>query len=378
MVDAPTCKAWDYSTNTLSDRDFDNPYAHWKITNAYAVGGPQCTVRAVQALTGLQLHRVIVIDFGGFSSIVDALGGIQMTFAGPVVDGGVTIITGTLDYGQGHLTPFAQVLHDRLGIPVERVRLLQGDSDALIAGGGTGGSKSIMASGTAILEASDKVIEKGRQIAASILEASSADIEFSRGWFTIAGTDRAVHIMDVAQRLQAGLVLPDDVPHTLDVQHVHEHSPSAFPNGCHIAEVEVDAETGTVEVVRYSMVNDFGTLINPMLVEGQIHGGVAQGIGNAFYEQLVYDEQGQLLNASFMDYLIPTATDVPPIETAHRETPSPYNPVGLKGVGEAGCIPTGALFAQAVEDALAGTGVEITEIPLSPNKLFDLIEAARR
>ncbi len=142
--------------------------------------------------------------------------------------------------------------------------------------------------------------------------------------------------------------------------------------------VEVDPETAMVEIKRYLVVHDCGTIINPLLVEGQIHGGVAHGIGNAFYEQLVYDEQGQLLNASFMDYLLPTATDVPPIETAHRETPSPFNPSGLKGVGEAGCIPTGAVFAQAVEDALAGSGVEITEIPLSPNRLFELDRAGRR
>ena len=143
--------------------------------------------------------------------------------------------------------------------------------------------------------------------------------------------------------------------------------------------VEVDPETAAVEIKRYLVVHDCGTIINPLLVEGQIHGGVAHGIGNAFYEQLVYDEQAQLMNASFMDYLLPTATDVPPIETAHRETPSPFNVLGLKGVGEAGCIPTGAVFAQAVEDALgAESGVEITEIPMSPNRLFQLIEEGRR
>jgi CO/xanthine dehydrogenase Mo-binding subunit len=140
--------------------------------------------------------------------------------------------------------------------------------------------------------------------------------------------------------------------------------------------VEVDIETAAVTIRRYVVVHDCGTIINPMLVDGQIHGGVAHGIGNAFYERLVYDEHGQLLNASFMDYLLPTATDVPPIECAHRETASPYNPIGLKGVGEAGCIPTGAVFAQAVEDALGGR-IEITEIPLSPNSLFDLIAEAR-
>jgi CO/xanthine dehydrogenase Mo-binding subunit len=142
--------------------------------------------------------------------------------------------------------------------------------------------------------------------------------------------------------------------------------------------LEVDPETAMVKITRYLVAHDCGTIINPLIVEGQIHGGVAQGIGNAFYEQLHYDEQGQLMNASFMDYLLPTATDVPPIETWHKETRSPFNPIGLKGVGEAGCIPTGALFAQAVEDALSGLGVEITEIPLSPNRLFELIDQARQ
>ena len=146
-------------------------------------------------------------------------------------------------------------------------------------------------------------------------------------------------------------------------------------SGVHAIIVEVDPETAMVKVLRYVVVHDCGTIINPLLVEGQIHGGVAQGIGNAFFEQLVYDEQGQLMNASFMDYLLPTATDVPPIETDHRETPSPYNPMGLKGVGEAGCIPTGAVFAQALEDAI-GSGLEICEIPLSPNRLFELMEQA--
>ena len=162
-------------------------------------------------------------------------------------DGTVTIITGTLDYGQGHATPFAQVLASRLGLPFERIRLVQGDSDELIAGGGTGGSKSIMASGTAIVEASDKVIEQGRQIAAHVLEAGVADIEFAGGRFVIAGTDRSIGLLDLAERLRTGLDLPPDVPRSLDVKHVHKLSPSSFPNGCHIAEVEVDPDTGTVE-----------------------------------------------------------------------------------------------------------------------------------
>ncbi|HVB18234.1 MAG TPA: xanthine dehydrogenase family protein molybdopterin-binding subunit, partial [Stellaceae bacterium] len=181
-------------------------------------------------------------------------------------NGDVTIITGTLDYGQGHASPFAQVLATRLGIPFHRIRLLQGDSDELIAGGGTGGSKSMMTSGAAIVEAGDKVVEAGRQIAAHVLEASSADIEFRAGRFVIAGTDRSLGLMELAARLHAGLKLPPELPQSLDVRHIANGPPSAFPNGCHIAEVEVDPDTGTVEVVKYTFVNDFGVVINPLLV----------------------------------------------------------------------------------------------------------------
>src|SRR5438034_3577609 len=201
-------------------------------------------------------------------------------------DGSVTVITGTLDYGQGHAAPFAQVLSERLGIPFERVRLLQGDSDELLTGGGTGGSKSIMHSGTAIVEAAAKVVEQGKQIASHVLEASPVDIEFANGRFTIAGTDRSVGLMELAEKLRAGLKVPEGVPNSLSVRHVTaEPIPSVFPNGCHVAEVEVDPDTGVVEVVKYNSVNDFGTIINPLLVDGQVHGGVVQGIDQALMEQ---------------------------------------------------------------------------------------------
>ncbi len=211
-------------------------------------------------------------------------------------NGDVTIITGTLDYGQGHASPFAQVLATRLGIPFRRIRLLQGDSDELIAGGGTGGSKSMMTSGAAIVEAADKVVEAGRQIAAHVLEAAAADIEFRAGRFVIAGTDRSVGLMELAARLRGGLHLPPDLPQSLDVSNISEGPPSAFPNGCHIAEVEVDPDTGMVEVVKYTFVNDFGVVINPLLVDGQAHGGIVQGIGQALREHTVYDADGQLLD----------------------------------------------------------------------------------
>ncbi|MGH7114242.1 MAG: xanthine dehydrogenase family protein molybdopterin-binding subunit, partial [Stellaceae bacterium] len=220
-------------------------------------------------------------------------------------NGDVTIITGTLDYGQGHASPFAQVLATRLGIPFHRIRLLQGDSDELIAGGGTGGSKSIMTSGTAIVEAGDKVVEAGKQIAAHVLEAAAADIEFRAGRFVIAGTDRSVGIMELAAKIHAGLELPPGLPQSLDVANISDGPPSAFPNGCHIAEVEIDPETGVAEVVRYRFVNDFGVVINPLLVTGQAHGGIVQGIGQALRERTVYDGEGQLLTGSYMDYALP-------------------------------------------------------------------------
>ncbi|MBV9735768.1 MAG: xanthine dehydrogenase family protein, partial [Acidisphaera sp.] len=293
-------------------------------------------------------------------------------------DGTVTIITGTLDYGQGHASPFAQVLVDRLGIPFERIRLLQGDSDELIAGGGTGGSKSMMASGAAIVEASQKVVEQGKRSAAHVLEAAVVDIEFSvgpaGGRFSIAGTDRAIGIMELAEALRTAKNLPGDVPHTLDVKHIHESAPSAYPNGCHIAEVEVDMETGVARVVKYTMVNDFGTVINPLLVEGQAHGGVVQGIGQALHESVAYDADGQLLSGSYMDYALPHAYDSPSFNMAMHPVPATSNILGVKGCGEAGCAGSIASVMNALVDALAEYGVRHIDMPATPERIWALIQ----
>jgi aerobic carbon-monoxide dehydrogenase large subunit len=285
-------------------------------------------------------------------------------------NGDVTIITGTLDYGQGHWSPFAQVLTEKLGIPFERIKLIQGDSDLLIAGGGTGGSKSIMASGAAIVEASDKVIDKGKQIAGVALEASAADIEFRSGRFTIVGTDRGVGIMELAERLRSGMKLPEGVPDTLDVSHVHEAAPSAFPNGAHVAEVEIDPDTGWVEVVKYTMVNDFGTVINPLLVEGQSHGGVVQGIGQALFEHVVYNEDGQLLSGSFTDYALPRASDTPSFAIGYHSVPAKTNILGAKGCGEAGCAGSLPSVMNAVCDALGGKHINM---PATPERIWEAL-----
>jgi CO/xanthine dehydrogenase Mo-binding subunit len=294
--------------------------------------------------------------------------------------GKVRCATGVGTQGQGHFTVFAQLVADALGVDVEDVKVVTGDTREFHWGTGTFASRGAVVAGSACHAAGMAVREKVLNLAASLLNVTNEDLELSGGRVYVKGSkDRGFSLGELSGKANPlrGAVRPGTEP-GLESTAYFGPDRGSTASGVHAMIVEVDPETAMVEIKRYVVVHDCGTIINPMLVEGQIHGGVAHGIGNAFYEQLVYDEQGQLLNASFMDYLIPTATDVPPIETAHRTTPSPYNPVGLKGVGEAGCIPTGALFAQAVEDALAGSGVEITEIPLSPNRLFEIIEAAKK
>lgn len=291
-------------------------------------------------------------------------------------DGSVQLITGTLDYGQGHATPFAQVLSAQLGVPFESIKLVQGDSDIVHTGNGTGGSRSITATGQAIVESSRLVIEKGKRAAAHMLEASEADIEFADGAFTIAGTDRSIDIMELAKKLHDGKV-PDGVPDSLDVDHTSEPVPSAFPNGCHVAEVEVDPDTGVVQIVRYSAVNDFGTVINPMLVAGQLHGGVVQGIGQALMEHVRYDESGQPITGSLMDYALPRAEDVPFMEVGDHPVPAKSNPLGTKGCGEAGCAGSLSTVVNAVLDALSEYGIKHIDMPLTPERVWRAIQDAK-
>jgi carbon-monoxide dehydrogenase large subunit len=293
-------------------------------------------------------------------------------------DGTVTIITGTLDYGQGHWTPFAQVLHQSLGVPFESIRLIQGDSDLLVAGGGTGGSKSLMASGAAIMEAAQLVIEKGRTAAAHMLEAAVGDIEFERdadglGRFAIAGTDRSIGIMELAQRIRTANNPPPDMPESLDVRHVFGEAPMAYPNGCHVCEVEIEPETGIVEVVRYLSVNDFGVIVNPLMVEGQAHGGIVQGIGQALYENVAYSEEGQLLSGSYQDYCLPRAGDLPSFGFESHPSPCTTNPVGAKGCGEAGCAGSLPAVMNAVVDALGEYGISHIDMPATPERVWRAI-----
>jgi carbon-monoxide dehydrogenase large subunit len=294
--------------------------------------------------------------------------------------GRVRLATGVGTQGQGHFTSFAQIVADQLGVSPSDVLVCTGDTQTFGWGTGTFASRGAVVAGSACHAAAVAVREKALALGAQHLGVKASKLSMSDGrvWVT-ANKSQGLTLAELAQRANPlrGAVAPGTEP-GLEATRYFGPQRGSTANGVHAMIVEVDRETAEVKIKRYVVVHDCGVQINPMIVEGQIHGGVAAGIGNAFYEQLVFDDGGQLLNASLMDYLMPTALDVPPIELGHLETPSPLNPIGAKGVGEAGAIPTGALFAQAVEDALAGTGVEITEIPLSPSRLYTLIDDARR
>lgn len=291
----------------------------------------------------------------------------------------VRVATGVGTQGQGHYTVFAQIVAEVLGVAVDRVQVITGDTREFQWGTGTFASRGAVVAGSACHAAALSVRTKILTLAARLLNVAPENLELRDGSVHVEGhPERGLTLAELASKANPlrGAVRPGTEP-GLESTAYFGPDRGSTANGVHAVVVEVDPETAVVTLKRYVVVHDCGAMINPLLVEGQIHGGVAHGIGNAFFEQLVYDDQGQLMNASFMDYLLPTATDVPPIITDHRETPSPYNPVGLKGVGEAGCIPSGAAFAQALEDALPDLDLEIRQIPLSPDILFNLISEAK-
>jgi carbon-monoxide dehydrogenase large subunit len=294
-------------------------------------------------------------------------------------DGHVTVATGVGTQGQGHFTSFAQIVADQVGVDVKNIRVITGDTGVFHWGSGTFASRGAVVAGNACHAAAVAVREKILKLAAKVLEAEPDQIDLDDGRATVRGSpDLSIALGELAARANPlrGAVQPGTEP-GLEATAYFGPPRGCTANGVHAMIIEVDPETAMVNVKKYVVVHDCGHVINPLIVEGQIHGGVAHGIGNAFFEKLVYDENGQLLTASFMDYLLPTALDVPHIITEHMETPSPLNPLGIKGVGEAGSIPVGALYAQAIEDALHGSGLEILEMPLGPGRLFELMRAAR-
>jgi CO/xanthine dehydrogenase Mo-binding subunit len=291
-------------------------------------------------------------------------------------NGKVSVATGIGTQGQGHFTSFAQIAADQLGVDVTEVDVVTGDTDQFYWGAGTFASRGAVVAGNAINEASRVVRRKALKLASDAFECSEDDLVIADGKVSIIGIpEKFIRLGELAQRANPmrGAVKPGTEPGLESTQYFGPPS-GATANGVHAIIVEVDPLTFDLKIIKYVVVHDCGTVINPMILAGQIHGGVAQGIGNAFYEKLSFDDQGQLLNASLADYLLPTALEVPRMELSHTVTPSPLNPLGIKGAGEAGAIPVGPLFAQAIEDALQlkKDNIELLEIPLSPSRLFEL------
>jgi aerobic carbon-monoxide dehydrogenase large subunit len=293
-------------------------------------------------------------------------------------DGSLSLFAGSTSMGQGNETAFAQIVSDRLGVPPDRIQVFWGDSDALGAGRGNGGSGALTVGGSAVARATEKVSERGRRIAAHLLEAAPEDVVLRDGRFTVAGTDRGVTFAAVARTAYQARQLPAGMEPGFSETAAFTPPAVTFPNGCHICEVEIDEETGAVRVVRYTVVDDVGRMVNPMLVKGQIHGGVVQGLGQGLFERLAHDgETGQLLTGSFMDYALPRADDVPGFEVDAHEVPTQVNPLGAKGVGEAGTVGALPALLNAVNDALAPLGVRHLDMPVTPERVWQAIRAAR-
>ncbi|MFQ5984255.1 MAG: xanthine dehydrogenase family protein molybdopterin-binding subunit [Alphaproteobacteria bacterium] len=330
----------------------------------------------------------------GFSTYLEACGAAPSAVAGALgaraglyeaaqirvhPTGTVTVFTGSQAHGQGHETTFAQIAADRLGVPIENVEVVHGDTGRVPFGMGSYGSRSVAVGGSAVAKAVDKIIAKGKKIAAHQLEASEADIEFREGVFRVAGTDRTKNFGDIALAAYVPHNYPlEELEPGLDENAFYDPANFTFPFGCHICEVEIDPETGVVEVVNFAAVDDVGRIINPMIVEGQVHGGVTHAVGQALLEHCLYDESsGQLVTGSYLDYCMPRADDVPSFQTGHNETPSPHNPLGVKGCGETGTIGATPAVMNAVVDALAPLGVTHLEMPATAEKVWRAIQQAK-
>ncbi len=293
-------------------------------------------------------------------------------------DGSATILLGTHNHGQGHETAFRQIAATQLGLDPARVRILHGDTALVAHGRGTFGSRSIAAGGAAFVRAAEKIVDQGKRIAAHILEAAEADIEFAHGNFTVAGTDRAIGIEQVARTAYLPASLPPGADLGLAASAIVATKAATFPNGCHVCEVEIDPDTGETHIDRYLVVDDVGTVVNPLLVKGQIHGGIAQGLGQILMENVVFDDTGQMLTGSFMDYAMPRAADLPSMTVLSNPTPTTANPLGVKGAGEAGTVGALPAIMSAILDALRPLGVTHLDMPATPQAVWSAISKAKR
>jgi aerobic carbon-monoxide dehydrogenase large subunit len=289
--------------------------------------------------------------------------------------GTVTIVAGTHSHGQGHQTVYSQMVHEWLGVPIDSIRFIQGDTNEVPIGRGTYGSRSMHVGGNALKKAADAIIEKAKPMAALMMEAAVGDVEFKDGFFRIVGTDRALPLTAVAMSLHRPMMLPPQFELGLEASGTFSAEPSNYPNGCHVCEVEIDPETGAVTLVRYAAVDDVGKVMNRLLCEGQIHGGVAQGIGQALMESIVFDEQGQLVTGSFQDYAMPRADDLPDFISELTEVPATTNPLGIKGAGEAGATGAPPAVIGAILDALKPLGIDHIDMPATPARVWAAIKA---
>ena len=291
--------------------------------------------------------------------------------------GTLMILAGTHSHGQGHQTVYAQMVHEWLGVPIDTIRFVQGDTDAVPIGRGSYGSRSMHVGGNALKIAADNIIEKAKPMAAMMMEAAAGDIEFKDGSFRIVGTDRSLPLTAVAQSLHRPMFLPKQFDVGLEASGTFAAEPSNYPNGCHVCEVEIDPETGVVSLVRYAAVDDVGRVMNALLCEGQIHGGVAQGVGQALMESIVFDAGGQLITGSFQDYAMPRAEDFPDMVSALAEVPATTTPLGIKGAGEAGATGAPPAVITAILDALKPLGIDHIDMPATPSRVWAAINASQ-
>ncbi len=324
-------------------------------------------------LRGLGLANAIEVAGGPYTAVNPDTAALRVN-----PDGSVTLFAGSTSMGQGNETAFVQIVADRLGVPPERIQVMAGDSDALGAGRGNGGSGALTVGGSAVSRAADKILERGRRIAAHLLEAGAEDVVLRDGRFSVVGTDRGVAFAEVARAAYAPGRLPAGMEPGFSETAAFVPPAVTFPNGCQVCEVEIDEATGAVSLVRHTVVDDVGRMVNPMLVKGQIHGGVAQGLGQGLCEVVAYDaETGQLLAGSFMDYALPRAADLPSFAVDSYEVPTRVNPLGAKGVGEAGTVGALPALLNAVNDALVPLGVRHLDMPVTAERVWRAIQEAK-
>jgi carbon-monoxide dehydrogenase large subunit len=352
-----------------------------KLADYGGIGARKAAAKAKGKLRGIGVCSYIEACGIAPSAVVGSLGaGVGLWESAQLKfnpTGNLQILTGSHSHGQSHETTFAQIVSDKLGIPLDQIEVVHGDTDKVPFGMGTYGSRSLPVGGSAIMRAADKIIAKGKKVAAHLMEASEADIVFENGTFKVTGTDKSVPLGQAVFAAYVPHNYPADLEPGMDENAFYDPSNFTYPSGTQICEVEVDPDTGVVDIVNFVAVDDFGNIVNPMVVEGQVHGGIVQGVGQALLENAAYDEKtGQLLSGSYMDYTMPRADDVPSFKLGYEVTPCPHNPLGVKGCGEAGAIAAPAAVMNAVRDALSAVGAQDRiEMPATPQRVWAAINA---